>query len=365
MNLKTEISRIKNLPEADINLLYEWSEQGFRYTESNLYKLSIFKDITNQSSLGEYKFSLYCNEPLFYLGIYNKKNQGIFFDANKKIIFESRYYLSHLASFLSNIDLCLDNLRAANFSSVIEIHTPVVAIEKWFITYGHFKDEAYNLGAVLSDPFIPKDAIVLLDYPTDSRLNQPSFSFNSNYQKIERLIFESRALNAYNFKASVLKINKLFIFENRIYSKTFHSFPVAIGLKIKNSIERENKSSKFLYLTRSTSYRDILNKEEIEKSIKDEFFICSPENHSYESLVEYCDGAELVVMYYGSAMTNMCYFRPNTKVIILKSKAYSHETLELWNTLIANYQLRIWVIDADDSNTINKEYLFNIIDQNR
>ena len=179
-----------------MDLLYEWSDNGWGAIQANLHTLSIFKTCPPSQFLNDYKFSLYSGEPIFYCGFYNKGNLSIFFDINKKIIFNSRFYLTHLDSFFKNIDACLHHLDKVNFSSLIEIYSPVVAIEKWFISYGHFKDEAYNLGEILSDTSIPQNAIALLDYPTDERLNHASFSFSSNYQKIEKLIFESRSLNA-------------------------------------------------------------------------------------------------------------------------------------------------------------------------
>ena len=363
MNLKHEISSIKNLNKSDMDLLYEWSDNGWGAIQANLHTLSIFKTCPPSQFLNDYKFSLYSGEPIFYCGFYNKGNLSIFFDVNKKIIFNSRFYLTHLDSFFKNIDACLHHLDKVNFSSLIEIYSPVVAIEKWFISYGHFKDEAYNLGEILSDTSIPQNAIALLDYPTDERLNHASFSFSSNYQKIEKLIFESRSLNAYNFKAHVLKFSEVFVFENRYLSKTFHSFPMTVSSRIKNNIIKKNKTSEFLFLTRSSSYRDIDNKTEIEEFLKQKFNIFSPENNSYDSLVEHCDAAKLIVMYYGSAMTNMCYFKPNTNVIILKSKSYAPEKIDLWNTLISNYSLKLTIIDADESNFINQEHLMNAINQ--
>lgn len=363
MNLKHEIGKIKSLNKSDIDLLYLWSDEGYESMQNNLHTLSIFKDFNKHEYINDYKYQVYCGEPLFYCSNYNKGNLSLYFDINKKIIFNSRFYLTHLSSFLHHIDTCLIQLGMVDFSSIIEIHSPIVAIEKWYNSYGHFKDEAYNLGAILDDAAIPKDAIALLDYPTDDRLDGGSWSFNPNYQKIEKLIFESRSLNAYNFKENVLKFNKVFLFENRINSKTFHSFPLAISTKIKNNISKKNKKSKFLFLSRASSYRDIDNKNEIEESLSQKFFIFSPENNSYDSLVEYCAGADLVVMYYGSAMTNMCYFRPNTNVIILKSKSYALEKIDLWNTLITNYGLKITIIEADESNAINQKHLFDVANQ--
>ena len=62
-------------------------------------------------------------------------------------------------------------------------------------------------------------------------------------------------------------------------------------------------------------------------------------------------------------MTNMCYLKPNTNVIILKSKSYAPEKIDLWNTLISNYALKLTIIDADESNFIKQEHLMNAINQ--
>ena len=49
------------------------------------------------------------------------------------------------------------------------------------------------------------------------------------------------------------------------------------------------------------------------------FKLINPEEITYEELVRQARNASMVAMYWGSAMTNMVYFKNNARVFLLKS----------------------------------------------
>ncbi len=76
------------------------------------------------------------------------------------------------------------------------------------------------------------------------------------------------------------------------------------------------------------------------------FAVVNPEDVTYEELVSILACAKTVVMYYGSAMTNLVYMPAGTNVFILKSASYLHESIDIWNKIIATYALNVTEILA-------------------
>lgn len=347
-----KLEQLVLLPQDDKNVLREALSVSYGHAESKIKDLSIFLKDAKECSIGIYKFRRFY-ENLYYCGFYNKKNLGLFFDENKKILFGSRHYLTHLHSFLQQIDACLENITNCDISKARCFGGGYIAVEKWFYTYGHFKDEIFtlaNFADLLNEPFRK----VLLDYPSDKRLNTESFSSNSNYELIKNLIFGQRALNTYEFGDQVLLINDLVLVENGFDSEAFHSFPPSVTNRIRSAISHSNNMyNKYIFVTRSASYRDIANKNEVEtKFISSGYELLNPELVSYEELVYALSTAERVAMYYGSAMTNLIYAPKGAKITILKAQSYMEENLDLWRKVIRDYLLDVTVVDAED-NVIN------------
>jgi len=316
------IRNLRFLPETDKDLLMKCAAVSYGHAQACLPTLSIFKQDVTRLAFEHYDITDMGDQAIYYVGHHHKLHLAIFFDQNKKILFNSRYYLTQLSAFLQFIDSCLRYLQTIDVSHAVDIGQDYLAIERWFITYGHFKDEAYTLGDVLSRLPRALRCRALLDYPTDDRLNTTSFAYNINYQKIERLIFGERSLNAYEFGSVPLRMRGLLLISNGFNSKGFHAFPPAVARRIRAQVNNPDlpPGPSRMFLTRSSSYRDITNKADVESYfVRRGFTLVNPEQMSYEELVRQASDAEAVALYYGSALTNMVYFKPRTRIYILKS----------------------------------------------
>jgi sugar phosphate isomerase/epimerase len=361
--LLAQIDAIQLLPAHDKDLLRSHACLGYGHAERSLPDLSIFSTLPTRKEWENYTYADLHGVDIYYAGIFAKTHLAIFVDEEKKILFPSRYYLTHFAQFIRHIDHCLHNLSRIDFTSFEDIGSDYVAIEKWFITYGHFKDEAYSLGHFLHSHPDMSDNTALLDYPVDERMNTEAFRSNPNYQKIDRLIFGDRSLNPYRYGDKVLKLRNLTLIANGFKSKTFHRFPESISDHIRRQVIDDNTPNgpERIFLTRSSSYRDIANKTATEAYfVRAGFTLINPEGITYEELVRQARNASMVAMYWGSAMTNMVYFKNNAHVFILKSQSYLHENMSLWQKVINGYHLDVVEIPAVD-NMIREEDLARLV----
>jgi hypothetical protein len=357
-----KISDLQLLPQADKDTLLKGARISYGHAQALLPSLSIFSKIPTNGILDDFAFTLTTGEPIYYAGINLKSNLAIFFDGKKRIIFNSRYFLTHLNGFLENIDSCLSHLQQLSLDDAVDIGNGFCTIEKWFYTYGHFKDEAYNIGSFLSKLPSGCNFKALLDYPEDSVLDTSNFKHNANYRVIDKLIFNRNSLNAYSVKGGLLKLNDLICISNGFDSKTFHSFHITISKRIKSqiSVTQPGSSGKSVVVTRSNSYRDIGNKLEVEQLLVERgFSLINPEQISYNNLIRTLSAADCAFFYYGSALTNMVYLPPRTKVFILKSESYMSENIDLWSKVIATYELKVTEIHAN-SNIIDLDFLSSL-----
>jgi hypothetical protein len=361
-NMLEIICNLRYLPETDKDLLMKCAAVSYGQAQACLPTLSIFKQDIKRFAFDHYDMTAADDQPIYYVGHHHKLHLAVFFDQNKKLLFNSRYYLTHLRSFLQFIDSCLCHLQNIDLASATDIGQNLLAIERWFITYGHYKDEAYTLGDVLSRLPGAFRCRALLDYPTDDRLNTTGFAFNINYQKIDQLVFGDRSLNAYKYGSVPLKMSGIQLISNGFDSKGFHAFPPAVARRIKAQVKNPDlpPGPVRMFLTRSSSYRDITNKAEVESYfVQRGFTLVNPEQIAYEELVRQASDTESVAIYYGSALTNMVYFKPGTRIYILKSASYMQENLSLWRKVIDGYQLEVVEIPAID-NVIPEAALYNL-----
>jgi hypothetical protein len=340
------ISRLQYLPKPDKEILIDGAKNGYGYAEILLPTLSIFSKLPIHGNLDNIAFSLITKETLFYASLNLKSNLGVFFDEHKKLVFNSRFYLTNLKSFLLNIDACLYHLFNLKVEEPFDIGGGFCAIEKWFVTYGHFKDETYNLANFLTR--LPASCAfkAFLDYPVDSDLDTDKFKYNANFEVIDKTIFGTTSFNSYKQKGKVLKLNNLICLHNGAGSNCFHSFPINISEKIKSEIlmlkEKQRSGPRKVIITRSASYRDIENKVEVERFLVERgYTLVNPEKISYHDLVCTLANTESAIFYYGSALTNMVYLSPMAKVFILKSQSYMPEKISLWAKVISSYKLDV------------------------
>lgn len=72
---------------------------------------------------------------------------------------------------------------------------------------------------------------------------------------------------------------------------------------------------------------------------------------------------DILVITWGSTLTNMCFLKPGVKVLILKSASYMHETIELFRKIIQARQIHVSVIEADD-NVIDTDRIHKWLNEN-
>jgi hypothetical protein len=357
--LVSSIARLQLLPNDDKEILIEAARIGYGHAEEALQRLSIFSRLPTPGRIGDIEFTLITGEEIYYAGLNLKSNLGVFLDHEKKLLYGSRFYLSHLASFINNIDACLFHAHRLSLDDHLDVGKGFCAIEKWFPTYGHYKDEVFTLSDFISRLPSCWELRAFLDYPIDAGLNTPSFTFNPNYQSIDALVFGSTSFNSYSSQGTVLRLSDLFCLRNRFTSKCFHSFPKDVTSRIRSqlSVPIQNPIPSKIFVTRSKSYRDIANKSQVEEYMVNEgFVLANPEQLSYQELVCMLSHAECAVFYYGSALTNMVYLPPKSRVFILKSQSYMSENISLWSKLISSYELHVSEIKAD-TNVIEIENL--------
>jgi len=347
-----KIRSLRYLPDEDKETLCHYVAISYGHGQHHLPELSIFSKDFIAKSFQNYQYDEIVGRDIFYAGLYPRSNLSIFVDQFKKIFFHSRFYFTHLNAFVENIDACLFHIQKLDMDNCVDIGSDILSIEKWFKSYGHFKDEAYTLGDFLYHHPETSQHRVLLDYPNDGATDTASFKFNPNYINIDRLIFGDRSINAYNYQNKILKLRNLKLIANGFNSQTFHSFPPSVCERIRRQVVNSDTppGPARIFLTRSNSYRDIGNKAEVEEYfVRAGFTLINPEDITYEELVRHARNTDVVAMYFGSAMTNMCYFKSNTKVFILKSQSYLDEKLSLWSKVIANYHLDIKEVPAVDN----------------
>lgn len=347
-----QLQNLRLLPEADKNLLASRLEIDYGNAEAALPELSIFRNDFPTKLFGENEITETGTEQVFYIGNHFRANLAVFCDEKKKLLFRSRFFFANLKYFLLNIDACLYHLDNVDLTTALNMGEDFLSIQRWFITYGHFKDEAYTLGDVLGRLPNSSETRALLDYPTDDRLNTNHFIANKNYQKIDRLIFGNSSLNAYRLGSVPLALQGLKLITNKFSSPTFHSFPPAVTARIRSQVEKLKipRGPKRIFLTRSNSYRDPIDKTQIEAHCtKRGYTLINPELISYEELVQISGDAERVICYWGSACTNWVYFRPGTRVCVLKAESYSAESLTFWSKVIRAYELRVSELTTKDN----------------
>jgi len=306
-------------------------------------------------------------EDIYYANIYYGY-ASFFFDKNKNLIYSSRYFdEGHLKDFTSFIFETLNSISESELLNAEFIGEKIISITKWFITYGHYKDEAFALCDFHNkfSSMNPYDYKILLDYHTNSDVitNYPVFE---NYKLIDKYLFENKSINACTYNRQILKMNKLILMKHLYNSKPFHLFPLYSTNIILSKIPNLNYNYNNVFISRKAAMhikRNLDNENEINSFLKTkQFLTIYPEDLSYESFINHIRNANNIVITWGGALTNMVYLKNNCNVIILKSKSYEHESISLFNKIIKNYKLNIKII-THNNNKIDLNKLNECIKQ--
>jgi hypothetical protein len=328
-----------------------------------LKSMSIFSHLGNLKKIDEYDyFETNDGEDIFYL----KNCYDIFIDKNKKILLPSRYFFScDINLFIDHISNLLSILEHLDLDkeSTFDIGNNIISIEKWFETFGHFKDEMF----------------IMADFCNKKNLDNSHTCFNSykyiteninynkkNYDQLSNFLF-NKHFNAYSTSEYIIKMKNVKLILHSMgpsYFHTFHSFPKTIRDKIYQQSELElnqkNKTTekyKNIFITRNTALhlpRNLSNQKEIEEYLSSlGYFILNPEDISQEEFINIIRYAENIFITWGGALVNMIYLQPNTNVTILKSKSYSAEDIWLFQKIIDTYELKVNVVECNDENIID------------
>ena len=130
--LIANISSLQFLPAPDKDILIDGAKIGYGHAQQLLPSLSIFSKLPTHGKLADMPFSLIANKTLYYAGVNLKSNLGIFFDDQKKLVFNSRFYLTNLKGFLHDIDACLYHVDILKVEEALDIGGGFCSIEKWF-----------------------------------------------------------------------------------------------------------------------------------------------------------------------------------------------------------------------------------------
>jgi capsular polysaccharide biosynthesis protein len=91
------------------------------------------------------------------------------------------------------------------------------------------------------------------------------------------------------------------------------------------------------------------------------FNVINPENIDFKDFINILQKANLIIITWGSALTNLIFCNPGTQVIILKSQSYENESIQLFNKIIKNNSLIVKII-LHKNNEIDLNELNETID---
>ena len=333
-----KIDNIKLLNENDKNIL-----KSFNGDYNKIKEMSIFSKEGTYEFLEDYCYFKTNN----HINIYYISQLSLFIDEKKKILFDSRYYFYNFTHFIDihiNGILTFINDIDLNNKDIIDIGSNIISIEKWFTTYGHYKDEVYNLCDFKNklETNTKVNYKVLIEYANTQNMNYNT----TNYEIIQKYLFDNSAINA--SKHNIIKMRNINLIKHNYHDKTFHKFPIYSRNLILSKIEMKNYNYEKVYIIRGIAAhlpRNLLNDHEINNIlISKNFFIVNPELETLDNFINIIKNAKTIVLTWGGALVNMVYLKPNTKVYILKSESYQDEKIDLFMKIIKNYNLKIDII---------------------
>ena len=288
------------------------------------------------------------DECLYYITEFN-----VFFNKDRKILYNSNIQLTSNSIFLESVKNFINNISFED-RQFDELEN-IISIQKWFSTYGHFKDEIFNL-CNFYELFNNKNYKVLMNYEKTSNIN---YSFE-NYDIIKNMLFDNNTfINGCLFNSDIIKVKKLILIEHKIESPMFHMFPQNVINKILQKISNNNnliEYNKNIFITRGKAIhmpRNLNNQEEIETYFKSiNYSVINPETIELELFINSIKNAENIFITWGGAIVNLCYVNPNANIYLLQSKSYEHEKLFEIFKFLKNYK-NLHIIKCDDNNNID------------
>jgi len=351
----SKINTTKNITENDKIILIE----AFMKNDTSSFKnLSFYSNKYSNHTLGDYSYlKTNENEDIFITQTNNGIEQ-IVLDSEKKIIFDTRWwYNCEIPSFIDHISLFFNAYSEnLNFDDTCDAGKDVIAIQMWFHTYGHFMDEMFNIYDFKNKMIDSNHFKILRSYPEGE--------YFKNYKIITDMLFGETHIKNYG---KMVKLQNLYLIGHQYSMPTFHKFPIIARNHILNSISYDDSEKKpCCFLTRGIAAhlpRNLDNQTEIEEyyKLKTDFLVLNPENITIPHLINTIRNVKILIITWGSALVNLIFLKPNTTVIVLKSKSYEHENLELFRHIIYGLNLHILV---HENNRIDIEKIENLLQFN-
>lgn len=316
----------------------------------HIQNMSIFSKKGVFKKMDEY--NVFITDPSIDVYLVSASNLSFWVDDEKKILFYSRYFFSLFDHFSDFIDSVLTAIDHANFSECEYIGDNLVAIEKWFVTYGHYLDEAFVIADYINK--YNKDSKAILDYPV---VDRPDLRCNVNYKTIEDLLFCGKSINAATRNQNTPRGKNLTLIRHRFHDVTFHSFPLTIRDKLVENIKSSSDlNNEKVFITRGAAIhlsRNLQNQTQIENFLADNHFkVINPETVGFMEFVKFIGNTNTIVITWGSALTNLVFLKKGTRVVILKSKSYESEHLALFDKIIKTYELNVSVVNHKNNNCL-------------
>lgn len=278
-------------------------------------------------------------------------NQHTIIDEQKNILIcsninlENKTILDKTQKYVSDIDLT---------KAECDVYENIIYIQHWFNTYGHFKDELFNLYNFY-ELFDKKHLTALMSY---KKPNHIGYDFD-NYDVLSKLLFEkNNFINASESNKNIIQINNLVLIKHNFHSQMFHMFPSKAINKILSKINfvNNNNFNKNVFITRGKALhlpRNLNNQKEIEEHFSSiNYNVINPETMSIESFINSVKNAENVFITWGGSMVNLCYVNPNANIYLLQSLSYKDESIFAIFRFLRNYK-NLYLIKCNDDNVLN------------
>lgn len=284
---------------------------------------------------------------------YYYKPLQVFLNKQKKILCNSNINACETnKKYLNDISNSINSLNLDNDENFQEIEN-IIAIQRWFVTYGHFKDEIFNL-CNFYELFNNKKYKVFMNYAGVNHMNYST----DNYDKLKNILFnDQNFINAANFNCNVIKIKKLILISHNMDSPMFHMFPQNVTNKICSKINNIDVNfNKNVFITRGQALhlpRNLANQSEIEEYFKNiNYNVINPEITELELFINSIKNAENIYVTWGGAMVNLCYVNKKSNIFLLQSLSYIKENIFQIFKFLKNYD-NLYIIRCDDDNKIN------------
>ncbi len=276
-------------------------------------------------------------------------NCVVLIDKNKNIISESNINHSPLNNKIyDSLKKYVDSINLDNIEyNYIE---NVIYIQHWFSTYGHFKDEIFNLCNfyhLLNNP----NYKILMSYEKSPNIN---YSVD-NYDLIKDFLFEPNILfNTTQLKHKITKIKKLILIKHNLTSDMFHMFPKYSINKVLSKIDNKNtnNNNNNIFVTRGKALhmpRNLDNQEEIEKYfLSIGYDVINPELMNILTFINNIKNANNIYITWGGAMVNLCYVNPKANIYLLQSLSYLDENIFTIFKFLRNYE-NLYLIKCDNN----------------